>query len=115
MRSIADRYCSLHDVPPATFDRHVLRRALTLPAQVAYPILCLVPGFFAADLEFIRATGRATNLREFGIDAADFKLHPDNLRPLRRWLRLRVSSRKLRRHLATVLETTSLHVATART
>lgn len=115
MRSIADRYCLLHDVPRAAFERHVLRRTLTLPAQLAYPFLRLIPGFFAADLEFIRAVGRAASLREFGIDAADFKLHPDNRHPLRRWLRWRVSSRKLRRHLATTLESSPLHVAAART
>lgn len=115
MRTIAERYCSLHDLPEATFARHVLRRTLTVQAQLAYPLLCLAPGFFAVDLEFIRDVGRAPGLRDFGLDAADFKLHPDNRRPLRRWLRLRVSSRKLRRHLATALEASAPHAAPAET
>jgi hypothetical protein len=115
MRSIAERYCSLHNLPEAAFARRVLTNALTLQAQLAYPVLRLVPGFFAADLEFIHIVGRAASLRDFAIDAADFSLHPDNQRLTRRWLRLRISSRKLRRHLVHALNASSARSASART
>lgn len=115
MRSIAERYCLHHGLPEDGFARHALFRSLTLQAQLAYPLLRLVPDSFAADLEFIRNVGRASSLRNFAIDAADFHTHPDNARPSRRWLRLRVSSRKLRRHLAATLEAGTGHAAPAQT
>jgi len=104
MPSVAARYCSFTGIPPERFERRVLFRSLTLQAQLLFPFLRLLPGFFSADLELIRDVGRATHLRDFAIDAADFMQHPDNSRPLRRLFRLRVSSRKLRRHLAPALE-----------
>jgi hypothetical protein len=113
MHSIAERYCSLHGLSDAAFARHVLVRALTVQAQLAYPLLRWVPGFFAADLELIRIVGRAASLRDFAVDAADFSVHPDNRRFTRRWLRLRISSRKLRRHLARTLEAFAAQAALA--
>lgn len=103
MATLADRYCTHHAVQPHHFARHALYRSLPLRAQLSYPLLSIVPGFFDSDLEFIREVGRASSLRDFAIDAADFKLHPDNSHPLRRLLKLRVSSRKLRRLLAASL------------
>lgn len=110
MSTVAARYCSFTGIPSARFERRVLFRSLTWQAQLLFPLLRLLPGFFAADLELIRDVGRAANLRDFALDAADFKLHPDNSRPLRRLFRLRVSSRKLRRHLAPALEASAASV-----
>lgn len=115
MPSIAERYCSHHDLAEAAFARHALFRSLPLHARLAYPLLRLVPDFFAADLEFIRTVGRANNLREFAIDVADFRQHPHNAHALRRLLRLRVSSRKLRRQLTAALEAADCAAALAKT
>lgn len=103
MPTIAERYCARHRIAADRFARRALRRALPLQGQLLYPLLCMIPGFFDPDLEFIRDIGRARTLRHFAVDAADFKIHPDNARFSRRWLKLRVSSRKLRRHLAAAL------------
>lgn len=108
MPTVAERYCANRHVPAYRFARHVLRRSLPWQAQVLYPLLRAIPGFFDPDLEFIRNVGRARTLRHFAVDAADFKLHPDNAHPLRRWLKLRVSSRKLRRHLSAALAESEL-------
>lgn len=107
MPSVAARYCSFYGIPLTRFERRVLFRSLTWQAQLLFPLLCLSTGFFDADLELIRDVGRATSLRDFAIDAADFKIHPDNNRGLRRFLRFRVSSRKLRRHLSRALGVTT--------
>ncbi|MBI2512653.1 MAG: hypothetical protein HYV96_11790 [Opitutae bacterium] len=107
MRSIAERYCSHHALAEPAFARHALLRALPLHARLVYPLLRLVPDFFAADLEFIRSVGRAHSLRDFAIDAADFQQHPHNARVTRRVLRLRVSSRKFRRQLSAALSATT--------
>lgn len=103
MSSLADLYCNHHGIPPDRFARHALVRSLTWQATLLYPVLRWWPGFFAADLEFIRTVGRARNLRDFMADAIDFKIHPDNSRFLRRTVRLRVSSRRLRRLLHATL------------
>lgn len=115
MASIAERYCSHHDLAESAFARHALFRSLPLHARIVYPLLRLLPDFFAADLEFVRNVGRAHSLRDFAIEAADFKQHPHNTRPVRRVLRLRVSSRKLRRQLAHTLAAAGPATADART
>lgn len=104
MPTIAERYCARHRIAAERFARRALLRSLPLQGQLLYPLLCAIPGFFDPDIEFIGNVGRARTLRHFAADAADFKIHPDNAHPARRWLKLRVSSRKLRRHLAAALE-----------
>lgn len=115
MPTIADRYCASRRIAPTCFARHALFRALPLQGQLLYPLLCAIPGFLAPDLEFIRDVGRAHTLRHFAADAADFKIHPDNAGFARRVLKLRVSSRKLRRHLAASLEAETITAEPAQT
>lgn len=103
MATIAERYCTHFEIAADRYGRHALWRALPLQAQVAYPLLCCIPGYFDADLEFIAAVGRGTHLRDFAGDASDYQVHPDNRTWLRRTARLRVSSRKLLRHLTLTL------------
>lgn len=115
MPTIAERYCARHRIAADRFARRALFRSLPLQGQLLYPLLDMLPGYFDPDLEFIRDIGRARTLRHFAIDATDFKIHPDNARFPRRWLKLRVSSRKLRRHLAAALEMETVTAEPAQT
>lgn len=103
MPTIAERYCARHRINAERFARRALLRSLPLQGLLLYPLLSALPGFFDPDLEFVRDIGRQRTLRDFAVDAVDFKIHPDNSSFARRVLKLRVSSRKLRRHLATAL------------
>lgn len=51
---------------------------------------------FAADYDFINNIGQLTRYRDFDVYMQGFSRHPQNCGFLRRGLRLRVSSRRLR-------------------
>jgi hypothetical protein len=76
----------------------------------AWPVALILGGyradFFNADREFICDLARLTRFRDFGEAAYDFASHTDNRRFTRRWLRLRVSSHRLRRQVRQLLHAT---------
>lgn len=100
MDTIAERFCALHRLNPVRFPAHALWGALTPQARLLYPVLRLVPGYFDADLELIRCLGRQRHLGDFALECSDYRAHPQNKNFLRRYLRLRASTRRLRQILA---------------
>jgi hypothetical protein len=95
------RYCRARGLRPADFVEPLLDACLYPQARALRPWLeRLLPGFFAADREFVEAVGRIRRRAEFGFEADDFH-HADRRRSLlRRVLRLRVSVGRLRREVA---------------
>jgi hypothetical protein len=103
--TVAAAYAAMHGGVPAERCRRALFwRSLYLHA---WPVALLLGGyradFFNADREFIDDVTRLTRCRDFDEASYDFTLHPDNRRFARRWLRLRVSSHRLRRQVRTLL------------
>lgn len=108
-RTFAEHYCAKHAISPDAFDLKVMRRCLYLHARLLEPVLRFgYRDHFAADLDFVRAVGRLTRVRDFSMDAADFSSNPANRGFLRLTLRMRVSSSRLQ---ALVRETMPRKVA----
>ena len=95
--NFAEKFCAQHNLAPEKFESEVFRRALHNRARLLWPLLALIPGYFAADREFVRGVGRISRLREFEGEAIDFNHDPANRGVMRQWLRFRVSTRRLRR------------------
>lgn len=62
-------------------------------------VLTFAPGYFTPDFGFIVAVGRGEVYADFDLAAREFAAHPANRGFLRRQLRLRVSTRRMRRLL----------------
>lgn len=98
-------YCSRHEISPDRFESVVLARSLYPHARLVAPfILMLWPRHFAADLDLIRGVGQLRRVRDFSLETLDYSHHPGNQGGLRRALKLRVSTKRLRR-----LVTATLH------
>ncbi len=95
--TFAEKFCAQRHLAPEKYEAAVLRLTLHAPARVLRPVLALVPDYFVADREFVRGVGRIRLLREFEGEAFDYAHDPLNRGWLRRGLRLRVSTRKMRR------------------
>lgn len=96
--SFAERFCARHGLSPGAYGEAVLRRALYPHARGVYCALaCLSENYGRADRDFIHGVGMIRRLQDFSGEAADYMDHPANRGFLRRRLRLRVSSRRLRR------------------
>jgi hypothetical protein len=104
MKTFAELYCDRHAKAAEHFERAVLRRCLHLPARPLVPALRVIhPDFFAPDLELIRSVGRLRRDSDFSLEVQGFRDHPGNQHWLRRHLRLRISTRRLRRLLRDTL------------
>lgn len=95
--TFSEAFCVAHDVPPENFVPTVFARTLYPQAR---PLVCLCRAidrnFFAADLDLIRATGALRRCRDFPDDVIDFNHHPANQGFLRRTLRIRISTKRLK-------------------
>lgn len=96
MITFEESYCARHRCTPAQFRRRVFWLTLHRHALLFAP-LALLGGHFEIDHELIAACGRARTLRELQEELKDHRNQPENARWLRRWLRLRVSTQRLRR------------------
>lgn len=98
--SFADHYCRRHGIYREGFMLAVLQQ--TLP-PVFSPWFSLIlffrPEYFTADFGFIVAVGRGRRYADYDQAVREFSAHPANRGFLRRWLRLRVSTRRMRRLL----------------
>ena len=95
--TFAEKFCAQRHIAPEKFEAAVLRLALHAPARVLRPFLALFPDYFSADRDFVSGVGRISQVNDFDLEAQDFAHHPSNHGVLRQGLRLRVSTRKLRR------------------
>jgi hypothetical protein len=102
--TFAERYCELNGIAPAQFADSVLRRALYPQARLLLPLVqVLAPNYFAADFDLIGATARLRRTRDFASEADQFNYHPANIGFLRRTLRIRLSTTRLKQLLRTTL------------
>jgi len=98
LKTFRQLYCERRGIAPERFERVLLRRCLYLHALVLYwPLLLLGPGYFAADLDFVRGAGELKYRRELRNEIAEFRYHPAGRGFMHRVLRLRVSADRLRR------------------
>ena len=95
--TFSEKFCAQHQLAPERYEAAVLRLTLHTPARLLQPLLGLFPGYFSADRGFVRGVGRITRLRDFDPEALDFADDPANRGVLRQRLRLRVSTRRMRR------------------
>jgi hypothetical protein len=96
-RTFLELYCSQHRIEPEDFPKVVFRHALHLHARPFVTLTTLLKRYhFAADYDFINNIGQLTRYRDFDFYMQGFSRHPRNCGFLRRGLRLRLSSRRLR-------------------
>jgi hypothetical protein len=106
MSSFAEIFCAHHKLSPAQFEDEVIARAIHLHATLLWRVINLVhPEYFTADRQFIRALADIRSLRDFRVESSSFTHHPTNRGFLRRVLKIRVSSGRLRRLIARYLQT----------
>lgn len=90
-------FCQKNNIPPEQFARAVMCRVLyrrTLAVRWLLPLLSR--NYFSADFDLIYGVERLRRLRDFAAEAERFNEHPANRGWLRRTLRLRVSTTRLR-------------------
>ena len=95
--TFSEKFCAQRELAPEEFEAAVLRLSLHSPARVLRPLLALLPDYFSADRDFVRSVGRIRRRADFEAEASDFAHDPANRGVLRQRLRLRVSTRRLRR------------------
>lgn len=101
--NFAEKFCAKRQVDPPDYEATVLRLALHRRARFLRPLLNLHPDYFAADRAFVRGVGRIARVADFESEAQDFSHDPDNRGFFHRTLRLRVSRRRLRNLVRTIL------------
>ncbi|MEI6861501.1 MAG: hypothetical protein WCL04_04535 [Verrucomicrobiota bacterium] len=95
--TFAEAWCAKHGIAPADFAAAVLPRVLHLPARLVMPLCRFFnANHFAADMDLVRAAGALRRVRDLADEITDFTHHPANTGFLRRVLRLRVSTHRLR-------------------
>jgi hypothetical protein len=94
----ADCYCQRHGIFREAFMLAVLHRTLHPHVRPFFSlILEFRPQYFAPDFDFVVTVGRVRHYRDYESAVSEFAAHPANQGLLRRWLRLRVSARRMRR------------------
>ncbi len=97
-KTFRELYCERQGIAPDKFERRLLVRCLYLHARAVYWLLLLFgPGYFAADLDFVRGAGELKYRRELRDEMAEFRCHPAGRGFMHRVLRLRVSADRLKR------------------
>lgn len=91
-------YCERRGVPPERFVASVMSEVLFPHARLLVPLLRFASvKYFQIDQELIRGAGRLRRFRDFAQEAEAFAHHPESAAFCRKTLRLRVSTRRLRR------------------
>ncbi len=103
-RTFAELFCERYHLPSESYAREMLRRTLYPRARLVAPALrILCPGYFDADIDFVRGIGLIRRAQDLGGEVTDFHLHPGNRGFLRRTLKIRVSCRRMSRLVAEVM------------
>jgi hypothetical protein len=102
--TFAELFCRQHRLPPQRFNQAMLRCCLYPRARFIQPLLAIIwPGHFKADYELISRVGRLTELGALDHEIGEFHDHPANRGFLRRTLRLRISTKRLRRNFCSLM------------
>lgn len=96
VKQFRELYCERNGIAAQHFERLLLRRGLHLRARLVYWLLARFANYREADLDFVRSVGSSTTQSGFDNAAFYFHSHPHNRWFLRRVLRLRVSSRRVK-------------------
>ncbi len=103
--TFAELFCSQQGVAPGDFNRVVLRRSLYPQARlIARLVEGMEPDFFASDRDLVSAVGALRRARDFPAEVSEFIHHPDNRRPVRRHLKIRLSTSRLKLLFKAALE-----------
>lgn len=95
-KSFETLYCARHGCDAAAFRRRLFWRALHRRCLPVAPLL-LFGGYFECDRELIAAMERVRSPDELREEIETYRHHPQNRGWLRRTLRLRISTTRLRR------------------
>jgi hypothetical protein len=110
--TFAEAYCLHHKIPADRFATVVLARSLYPHARLLAPLLReMNSDHFAADLDLVRGAGLLRRVRDFSNEAAEFAYHPANRGDLRRLLRLRISTQRLRHLMQETLHGTTNQIS----
>jgi len=101
--TFAEKFCAQRELSLEDYEAAVLRQTLHAAARLLRPLLALAPEYFSADRQFVRGVARISRLRDFEPEAWDFAHDPNNRGFLRQGLRLRISTRKMRRLVWTTM------------
>ena len=94
----AELFCRQHQLPPQRYQEAMLRSCLSRRAGILRPLLTLLSRrYFAPDYELILRVGLLMSPDALSDEIDDFLRHPANRGFLRSVLRLRLSTRQLRR------------------
>lgn len=105
MSSFAELFCARHNLSLEQFEEEVIARSIHYHATLLWRLINWVhPDYFTADRQFIRALADVRSLRDFRVESSAFTHHPANRGFLRRMLKVRVSSGRLRRLIASYLQ-----------
>lgn len=105
--TFGESFCALHGIPPEKFARTIFRRALYRRTLLfTWLLQFLKQDYFSADFDLIYGVERLRRLRDFKLEASQYNEHPANRGWLRRRLRLRVSTHRLK---ALIKETLPSH------
>lgn len=94
--SFRERYCSIHQLAPDDFEKHLLPRALYFHARMLRGTLAALPDYLSADREFLRSVGDLRSRRFFHAEAGEYHSSTASRGFLHRFLRLRVSTERVR-------------------
>ncbi len=97
-RNFQELYCEKHGLGTEQYAKHIRQRALYPHARLFTPFLTLFNGdYLAADNDFIQDVAQLTRYNDFFNSSFEYIHHPANHGLLRRWLKLRVSTERMRR------------------
>ncbi|TAG27575.1 MAG: hypothetical protein EAZ36_06730 [Verrucomicrobia bacterium] len=103
-QTFSELYCKQHGISPEFYARSILNETLYPHARLVQNLVRLfAPEYFALDLEFVNHVAALRRYRDFFPEANAFSQHPDNSGLLRTRLNLRVSSRRMRRLVRSIL------------
>lgn len=93
-------FCQRQGIPAGRFEATAFRRALYPHARLLRGVVSLMQAdFFSIDRELVRTAGGTASSREFRLEELEFHNHPENSGVLRRYLLLRISTRRLHKLL----------------
>lgn len=96
--TFASRYCAREGIEPTRYAAHIRKAVLYPHARVLVPIIKILnDDFDAADNDFIQLVGRISSYHEFFEMVTDYVQHPRNIGFLRRTLKVRVSTERMRK------------------
>jgi hypothetical protein len=95
--TFSECFCAKHNIPPEKFARAVFRLSLYRRTYFFRWLLPLISqNYFAADFDLVYGVERLRRMRDFVSEAEHYNEHPGNRGFLRRTLRLRVSTTRLK-------------------